>query len=111
MVAGLFFVLKSYVIVLQRKKNYNGYMEYISREVTETEDRKRIRDRESWDVSLSQKSIFHADGAAVRESRDPIPSVPKEMPWKSFRDSLDNFTEDIFEKGRDQGMQEERESL
>ena len=31
--------------------------------------------------------------------------------WQTFMDGLNGFTSDIFEGGRDQGVQEERESL
>ena len=37
--------------------------------------------------------------------------VPKESLWQTFMDGLNGFTSDIFEGGRDQGVQEERESL
>ncbi len=33
----------------------------------------------------------------------------KEDPWKAFDESLDRFSDDVFEKGREQPEQQERE--
>ena len=35
----------------------------------------------------------------------------KESVWNIFIDGLEGFTSDIFENGRDQGIQKEREAL
>jgi len=37
--------------------------------------------------------------------------VPMESMWQTFMDGLNSFTDDIFEDGRDQGIQQERENL
>lgn len=37
--------------------------------------------------------------------------VPKEALWQTFMEGLDGFTGDVFEDGRDQGVQKERETL
>lgn len=37
--------------------------------------------------------------------------VPKESSWQTFMEGLYGFTSDVFEDGRDQGIQEDRESL
>ena len=42
---------------------------------------------------------------------DAVLLVPKESLWNTFVDGVNSFTEDIFENGRDQGAQEDRESL
>ena len=34
---------------------------------------------------------------------------PKDSLWQTFMDGLNSFTDDIFEDGRDQGIQEENE--
>ena len=37
--------------------------------------------------------------------------VPKESSWQTFMEGLYGFTSDVFEDGRDQGIQEDRENL
>ena len=55
-------------------------------------------------VRLPQKYRFNADEVVIQR-------VPKESLWNTFMDGVNSFTEDIFENGRDQGGQEERDSL
>ena len=45
------------------------------------------------------------------QGQDAVLLVPKESLWNTFMDGVNSFTEDIFENGRDQGGQEERDSL
>lgn len=47
----------------------------------------------------------------MQQLGDAVLLVPKESLWQTFMDGLNGFTSDIFEGGRDQGVQEERESL
>ena len=51
------------------------------------------------------------DEVVVQEVGDAVLSVRKGSLWQTFMDGLNSFTDDIFEEGRDQGIQEERESL
>ena len=53
-------------------------------------------------VRLPKKFRFNTDAVIL---------VPKESMWQTFMDGLNSFTDDIFEDGRDQGVQEEREHL
>ena len=62
-------------------------------------------------VRLPQKYRFNADEAVIQRLGDAVPLVPKESLWNTFMDGVNSFTEDIFENGRDQGGQEERDSL
>lgn len=62
-------------------------------------------------VRLPKKYRFHTDEVVVQQLGDAILLVPKESLWKTFQDGLDSFTGDIFENGRDQGIQNEREPL
>lgn len=62
-------------------------------------------------VRLPKKYRFNADEVVVQQLGDAILLVPKESLWQTFQDGLDSFTEDIFENGRDQGVQGEREPL
>lgn len=62
-------------------------------------------------VRLPKKFRFNADEVIVQQLGDAVILVPKESLWETFMAGLDGFTGDIFEDGRDQGVQKERESL
>lgn len=62
-------------------------------------------------VRLPQKYRFNADEVVIQRLGDAVLLVPKESLWNTFMDGVNSFTEDIFENGRDQGGQEERDIL
>ena len=62
-------------------------------------------------VRLPQKYRFQAVEVVIQKLGDAVLLVPKESLWNTFLDGVNSFTEDIFENGRDQGAQEDRESL
>lgn len=62
-------------------------------------------------VRLPQKYRFQADEVVIQKLGDAVLLVPKESLWNTFLDGVNSFTEDIFENGRNQGAQEDRESL
>jgi antitoxin VapB len=62
-------------------------------------------------VRLPKKFRFNVDEVVIQQLGDAVLLVPKDSLWQTFMDGLDSFTDDIFENGRDQGIQEERESL
>lgn len=62
-------------------------------------------------VRLPQKYRFNADEVVIQRLGDAVLLVPKESLWNTFMDGVNSFTEDIFENGRDQRGQEERDSL
>lgn len=62
-------------------------------------------------VRLPQKFRFNTDEVIVQQLGDAILLVPKESLWQTFMDGLSEFTDDIFENGREQGVQDKRESL
>lgn len=62
-------------------------------------------------VRLPKKFRFSVDEVAVQQLGDAVLLAPKESVWKIFMDGLDGFTSDIFDGGRDQGIQKERETL
>ena len=62
-------------------------------------------------VRLPKQFRFDVDEVVVQKLGEAVILVPKEALWQTFMDGLDGFTDDIFEDGRDQGTQGERESL
>ncbi|MFQ7593119.1 MAG: type II toxin-antitoxin system antitoxin VapB [Acutalibacteraceae bacterium] len=62
-------------------------------------------------VRLPKKFRFNADEVVIQQLGAAILLVPKESLWQTFMDGLDSFTDGIFEDGRNQGVQNERESL
>ncbi len=62
-------------------------------------------------VRLPKKFRFNVDEVVVQQLGDAVILVPKESLWQTFMEGLDSFTGDIFEDGRDQGVQKEREGL
>ena len=62
-------------------------------------------------VRLPKRFRFHVDEVVVQQLGDAVLLVPKESLWQTFLDGLNGFTDDVFENGREQGLQEERESL
>ena len=62
-------------------------------------------------VRLPQKYRFQADEVVIQKLGDAVLLVPKESLGYTFLDGVNSFTEDIYENGRDQGAQEDRESL
>ncbi len=62
-------------------------------------------------VRLPKKFRFNVEEVVVQQLGDAVLLVPKESLWQTFMEGLNSFTSDIFESGRDQGVQKERESL
>lgn len=62
-------------------------------------------------VRLPKQFRFNVDEVVVQKLGEAVILVPKEALWQTFMEGLDGFTDDIFEDGRDQGTQGERESL
>ena len=62
-------------------------------------------------VRLPKKFRFNTDEVIVQQLGDAVILVPMESLWQTFMDGLNSFTDDIFEDGRDQGIQQERENL
>ena len=62
-------------------------------------------------VRLPKKFRFNVDEVVAQQLGDAVLLVPREALWETFLDGLNSFTSDIFENGREQGSQEERETL
>lgn len=62
-------------------------------------------------VRLPKNFDLNVDEVVVQQLGDAVILVPKEALWQTFMDGINGFTDDIFESGRDQGVQKERETL
>ena len=62
-------------------------------------------------VRLPKRFRFHVDEVVVQQLGDAVLLVPRESLWQTFLDGLNEFTDDVFENGREQGSQEERDAL
>ena len=62
-------------------------------------------------VRLPKKFRFDTDEVVVQQLGAAVLLVPKESLWQTFMEGLEGFPDDIFEGGRDQGVQKERETL
>ena len=62
-------------------------------------------------VRLPEKFRFNVDEVMVQKLGDAVLLAPKSSAWNVFMDGLEGFTGDIFDGGRDQGVQKERELL
>ena len=62
-------------------------------------------------VRLPKKFRFDVEEVVVQQLGSAVLLVPKESLWQTFIDGLEGFTSDIFEDGRDQGVQKEREPI
>lgn len=62
-------------------------------------------------IRLPKKFRFDVDEVIVQKLGDAVLLAPKESVWKIFMDGLNGFTDDIFDGGRNQGEQQERETL
>lgn len=62
-------------------------------------------------VRLPKKFRFNTDEVIVQRLGDAVILVPKESLWQIFLNGLEEFSDDIFEDGRDQGNTEKRDTL
>lgn len=64
-------------------------------------------------VHLPNKFRFDVDvdEVVVQRLGAAVILIPKESLWQTFMEGVEGFTSDIFEDGREQGVQEEREAL
>ncbi|MEG0836064.1 MAG: type II toxin-antitoxin system VapB family antitoxin [Christensenellaceae bacterium] len=90
---------------------YISWLYYIYKEVVYMETAKVFENGRSQAVRLPKKFRFKEDEVVVQQLGDAILLVPKDSIWQTSMDGLDGFTSDIFENGRNQGEQPERDSL
>lgn len=63
-------------------------------------------------VRLPRKYAFSGDEVYVKRVNGVVMLIPKDAdPWKPLVDSLEKFSEDFFDFGRDQGVLEKRNTI
>ena len=62
-------------------------------------------------VRLPKKFRFDADEVVVQQLGEAVILVPKDSLWQTFMDGINGFSGDIFNDGRDQGEQKDRDNL
>lgn len=62
-------------------------------------------------VRLPKEYRFNTDEVVIQKLGEAVILVPKESLWQCFEEGINGFTDDIFEDGRNQGAQQERECL
>ena len=62
-------------------------------------------------VRLPKECRFDGDEVLVNKIGDVVVLMPKDKKWSGLLKSLEMFSDDIFEEGRDQGKNQEREQL
>ena len=60
-------------------------------------------------VRLPKECRFEGKEVYIKRIGSAVILYPKDDPWKAFRESLDMFSDDFMEDGRNQGVAEERE--
>ena len=62
-------------------------------------------------VRLPKECRFSGEEVAVTKIGDIVILMPKEDKWSGFLNSLNLFSEDFMDSGRDEGIWQEREEL
>jgi len=73
---------------------------------------KLFKNGQSQAVRLPRQYAFKGTEVYVKRIGSIVMLVPKsEDPWNLFRDSLDKFSEDVFQSKREQGALEKRNRI
>jgi antitoxin VapB len=62
-------------------------------------------------VRLPKEFQFSGDEVFIQRHGDAVILIPHEKAWEVFMEGLSGFTKDFMKNGRDQGQDQERESL
>jgi antitoxin VapB len=62
-------------------------------------------------VRLPKKYAFSGEEVFIKKINGMVVLIPKDDPWKPFRDSLSKFSDDFMDNGRQQGELEQRQPL
>ena len=62
-------------------------------------------------IRLPKELQFRGSEVYIKRMGNCVVIIPKDDPWKIVEDSVVNFTDDIFESGREQLPPQEREGF
>lgn len=62
-------------------------------------------------VRLPKEYRFHDEEVAINKIGDVVILMPKEHKWSGFLNSLNLFSEDFMNDGREESAEQEREAL
>ena len=62
-------------------------------------------------IRLPKECRFSSDEVMVNKIGDIVILLPKKSKWDSFMKAIDMFSDDFMESGREDNLQQERESL
>ena len=62
-------------------------------------------------VRLPKEYRFHDEEVAINKIGDVVILMPKEHKWSGFLNSLNLFSEDFMNDGREKSAEQEREAL
>jgi antitoxin VapB len=62
-------------------------------------------------VRLPKEFQFSGDEVFIQRHGDAVILIPHEKAWEVFMEGLTGFSNDFMKDGRDQGKDQERESL
>jgi antitoxin VapB len=62
-------------------------------------------------VRLPKEFQFSGDEVFIQRHGDAVILIPHEKSWEVFMEGLTGFSKDFMKNGRDQGKDQERESL
>ena len=62
-------------------------------------------------VRLPKKYAFSGEEVYIKKISGMVILIPKDDPWRPFQDSLNKFSDDFMEGGRQQGDPDQRQSL
>ncbi|KPU43321.1 SpoVT / AbrB like domain protein [Oxobacter pfennigii] len=60
-------------------------------------------------VRLPKDYRFSGNEVYIKKVGNAVMMFPKDYAWETFLNGLNNFTDDLFEEGRNQDAQEPRE--
>ena len=62
-------------------------------------------------VRLPKDYQFSGDDVIIQKHGDAVILLPHNKAWETFLHGLNSFSDDFMEDGRDQGIDQERESF
>jgi antitoxin VapB len=62
-------------------------------------------------VRLPKEFQFKGDDVFIQKHGDAVLLIPHEKAWEVFLEGLNEFSDDFMNSGRNQGQDQERESL